>query len=267
VNRGGLRAVAQREFETVVRTRFLVAFAAGYVGLTVGLAALVAEGSYAGLVLDVLGPTEALVSLFAFVLGYRSIVADREREELETLRTYPLTRLEYVLGVYVGRAVPVVALVALATAGSGLMVAFSGGDGQSVIATHATADSPVLFLRFAVLTVLFALVVLAVAVLVSAAARASRAAIGLAGIALLALVVGLDTGLIAALTGGVVSADGITWLLAFSPISAFRALVLQFSVAPIEATIPTGPAVIPSLGGLLAWLVAALAGAARLAWS
>jgi ABC-2 type transport system permease protein len=258
--------VAQRELETVLRTRLLIAFAAAYVAVTVGLSALVAGGSYAGLVLDVLGPTEALVSVLAFGIGYRSIVADRERGEVETLRTYPITRLEYVLGVYVGRAVPVVALVLLAAAGSGLTVLFGGGDGQSVIATHATADSPVLFGRYAVLTVLFALVVLAIALLVSAAARATRAAIGLAGVALLALVVGLDTGLIAALSGGVVSADGITWLLALSPTSAFRALVLEFAVAPIEATIPTGPAVVPSLSGLLAWLVAALAGAARLAW-
>jgi Cu-processing system permease protein len=159
-----------------------------------------------------------------------------------------------------------VAVVLLGLAGSGVVVALSGEEQASIIATHATGDSPLLFLRFVVLTVAFALVVLAVALLVSAAARSSRAALALAAGAVLALVVGIDSGLIAALTGGIVSPDGITWLMALSPNSAFRSLVLGLVVSPIGATVPAGPAVLPSVLGLVGWLAAALAAAARLVW-
>lgn len=262
----GVWAVAQREVETVVRTPLLVAFAAGYVLLTAGLAWLVATGSYVGLVLDTLAPTEALVPVLAFAVGYRSIVADRERGEVDTLRTYPLSRGRYVAGVYLGRATATVAIVLAGLAGAGAIAALAGGEEISVIAAHATADSPALFLRYAVLTVAFALVVLGVALLVSAAARSSRAALALAAGAVLALVVGIDSGLAAALTGGLVSSDGLTWLLALSPNSAYRALVFEFCVAPIGAAVPVGPAVLPSALGLVAWLGATLSGAAALAW-
>jgi Cu-processing system permease protein len=266
MTRAAVAAIAQREFETVLRTRLLVAFAVGYVLLSVGMAWLVAGGSYVGFVLDSLLPIEAFVPVLAFTMGYRSIVADRERGELDTLRTYPVSQWRYVAGVYLGRAVPVVAVVLLGLAGSGVVVALSGEEQASIIATHATGDSPLLFLRFVVLTVAFALVVLAVALLVSAAARSSRAALALAAGAVLALVVGIDSGLIAALTGGIVSPDGITWLMALSPNSAFRSLVLGLVVSPIGATVPAGPAVLPSVLGLVGWLAAALAAAARLVW-
>lgn len=259
-------AIAQREFDTVVRTRLLLAFAAGYLVLTVGLAWLVASGSYVGVVLDTVTPTEALVPVLAFAVGYRSIVADRERDEIDTLRTYPISRWRYVAGVYLGRAVPFVTVLLLGLGAVGVITAVSGGDEISIIAAHATADSPLLYLRFVVLTVAFGLVVLGVALLVSAAARSSRGALALAAGAVLAVILGIDTGLAATVTGGFVSPDGVTWLLALSPNSAYRALVFEFCVAPIGAAVPAGPAVVPSVLGLGGWFAATLVLAARLAW-
>jgi ABC-2 type transport system permease protein len=259
-------AIGQREFDTVIRTRLMAVLAAAYILLSVGIAVLVSSGSYVGLVLDTLVPTEALVTVLVFAMGYRTVVADRERGELDRLRTYPLSRARYIAGIYLGRAVPVVAAVLLAFAGSGAIVALSGGEGASIIATHATADSPLLFIRYAVLTVAFALVGLAVAILVSAAARSSRAALALTAVAVLALLLGLDAGLIGVLTGGIVSPDGLTWLLAVSPNSAYRALVLELCVAPIGASIPAGPAVLPSALGLILWIGVSLTVASRLAW-
>jgi Cu-processing system permease protein len=259
-------AIAQREFETVLRTRLLLAFAGGYVVLTAGLAWLVASGSYVGLVLDTVTPTEALVPVLAFAVGYRSIVADRERAEIDTFRTYPISRWRYVGGVYLGRAVPLVTVLLVGLSIPGAITALSGGDEISIIASHATADSPLLYLRFVVLTVAFGLVVLGVALFVSAAARSTRGALALAAGAVLALILGFDVGLAATVTGGLVSPDGLTWLLGLSPTSAYRALVFEFCVAPIGAAVPVGPAVVPSGLGLVGWLVATLGAAGRLAW-
>ncbi|MHB9285766.1 ABC transporter permease [Halobacteriales archaeon Cl-PHB] len=261
-----VRTVAQREFGTVLRTRLVVAFLLGYLGLVFGLAVLSATGTYLGLVLDLLTPLEALVPALGFAIGYRSILADRERGELDTLRTYPVSRSTYVAGVYLGRAVVVAGVVLVSLLGAAALVPLSGGKQISVIAAHATVDSPLLFLRYVVLTVGFGLVVLAVALLVSAAARSTRGGLALAAGAVLALVVGIDSALIAALTGGLVSAEGVTWLLAVSPNSAYRSLVFATTLEPIGASVPAGAGVAPSVLGLLLWGALALVGAAVLAW-
>jgi len=261
-----VRTVAQREFGTVLRSRLTLLFLAGYLALVVGLAWLSATGTYLGLVLDLLTPTEALVPVLAFALGYRSILADREHGELDTLRTYPLSRAAYVAGVYLGRAVVTVAVVLLGLLGAAVLVPLTEGRQITVVAAHATVDSPLLYGRFVALTVAFALVALAVALLVSAAAQSSRGGLALAVGAVLAMVVGVDSALVAALTGGFVSPEGLTWLLAVSPNSAFRSLVFALTLAPVGASVPTGAGVAASVLGLVGWTALALVGAAVVAW-
>lgn len=258
--------VAQREFVTVLRTPMLRLLAGGYVLLVGAIAWLGASGAYLALVLDLLTPMEVLVPVLAFTVGYRALLGDRESGELETLRTYPIAGGGYVLGVYLGRAVVVLAVVLLGLFVSAAFVPLSSSEQLSVIATHATIDSPALYLRYVLLTALFALVVLAVALLVSAAARSTRGGLALAAGAVIVLVVGLDSALIGSLTGGFVSPDGVTALLALSPSSAYRSLVFALSIAPAGISVPSGPAVLVSSLGLLAWLVTALGLASFLAW-
>ena len=263
--------VAQREFLTVVRTPMLLLLAGGYVLLVGGVAWLGASGAYLALVLDLLTPLEVLVPVLAFAFGYRALLGDRESGELETLRTYPIASGGYVLGVYLGRAVVVLGVILLGLFGSAVFVPMSGAEQLSVIATHATVDSPSSARRSAtstyiILTALFALVVLAVAILVSAAARSTRGGLALAAGAVITLVVGLDSALVGSLTGGLVSPEGVTTLLALSPSSAYRSLVFALSVAPTGVSVPAGPTVVVSSLGLVGWLVAALGLAALLTW-
>lgn len=258
--------VAQREFSTVVRTPLVLALLGAYLLLVVGLAWLSATGTYLGLVLDLLTPTEGLVPVLAFALGYRSILSDREHGELDTLRTYPLSRGRYVAGVYLGRAVVIVAVVLASLAIAAALVPLTEGRQITVVAAHATIDSPLLYVRYVVLTVWFALVALAIAVLVSAVARSSRAGLALAVAVVLALVVGIDSALVAALTGGLVSPEGVSWLLAASPNSAFRALVVELTLGPVGANVPAGPSVAASAVGLVVWMAISLAGATVAAW-
>ncbi|MFC7134448.1 MULTISPECIES: ABC transporter permease subunit [Salinibaculum] len=258
--------VAQREFLTVVRTPMLVVLAAGYVALLVGISWLSASGAYLGLVLDLLTPVEVLVPVLAFAFGYRSLLGDRESGELETIRTYPIRSGVYVLGVFLGRAVVVLGVVLVGLFGSAALVPLGRGRQLTVIASHATVDSPALYFRFVVLTALFALAVLAVAVLVSATARSTRGGLALATGAVVMLVVGLDSSLVAGLTSGVVSPGGLDALLALSPNSAYRSLVFGVSLGPAGVSVPPGPAALASTVGLLAWLAAALVLAGVVAW-
>jgi ABC-2 type transport system permease protein len=258
--------VAQREFVTVLRTPMLLLLGGGFVLLMAGISWLGATGAYLALVLDLLTPAEVLVPVLAFAFGYRALLGDRESGELETIRTYPIDSGGYVAGGYVGRAVVVLAVVLLGLFGSAVFVPMSQERQLSVIASHATVDSPTLFPRYVLLTALFALVVLAVAILVSAAARSTRGGLALAAGAVLTLVVGLDSALIGSLTGGFVSADGVTALLAVSPNSAYRSLVFALSVAPTGVNVPPGPTVLVSTIGLAGWLLASLGVASLLAW-
>lgn len=259
--------VAQREFLTVLRTPTLLALAAGYVFLLTAVAWLSVAGTYVALVLDLLTPVEVLVPILAFAFGYRAILGDRESGELETVRTYPVSRVSYVGGVYLGRAVAVLAAVLSGLAVAALLVPFSSGRELSFTATHATVDSPVLYLRFVFLTAAFALVVLAAAILVSAAARSSRGGLALGVGAVVALLVGFDSAILTTLAGGFVSGDSLTALLALSPNSAFRSLVFVTTLAPTGASVPEGPAALVATVGLAGWAVVAITAATFVVWN
>lgn len=261
-----LQEVAQREFLTVLRTPTLLLLSGGYFLLVLAIAWLGSSGAYLALVLDLLTPIEVLVPVLAFAFGYRALLGDRESGELETIRTYPVKAGVYVAGVFFGRAVAVLGVLLAGLAGAGVLVPLGGGEETSVIASHATVDSPALFLRYLLLTAIFALVVLAIALLVSAGARSTRGGLALASGAVIALVVGFDSALVGAITAGLVSAGDLTALLALSPSSAYRTLVFQTGLAPAGVDVPAGPDALVGGIGLTAWFVAALALAAYLVW-
>ena len=259
--------VAERELLTVLRTPALRVLAAGFVLVTVGVPWLGETGSYLGLVLDLLLPVEVLVPVLAFAFGYRSLLGDAQSGELETLATYPVSSPGYVASVYLGRAVAVLGVVLLGLGAAGAFVALTGEPQLSVVASHAAADSPALYLRYVLSTALFALAVLAVAVLVSAVARSSRGGLGLAAVAVVALTGGLDAALIGSVGRGATAADGVpTALLALSPNSAYRRLVFESSVAPVGLAVPGGSTALLGTVALVGWLTVALAAASLLTW-
>lgn len=260
-----LFAVAGRELATVLRTRAYLALAGGFAAVVAVLAWSANSGGYAPLVLDLLTPVEVLVPALALAFGYRAILGDRERGELDVLRTYPVSRPVFVLGAYLGRSAAVLVAVLSPLLAVALVVPLTGGVESGFLASHAGMDSPVLYLRFVALTALFALVVSAAALAVSATASSARAGIAVATAVGAALVIGFDAGILAGVAGGVVSDGALRSVLALSPNSAFRGLVLEAVVGGIETDVPAAsPAA--SLGGLGAWLLGALAVAVLSVW-
>ena len=257
-------AIAQREFETVFRTRLLVLLSVGFVGLVAGVAWLDPTPAYLALSFDLLTPMEALVPVLAFAFGYRSLLGDRERGELARLRTYPVDHRLYVLGVYVGRAVALLGVVLVGLAAAALVVPLTGTESLTAVATFGTADSPTLFLRFVVLTAAFALVALALALLISAAVRSTWNGLALATGAVLALVVGIDGALVGAITATLPAPNLTASLLAFSPTSAYRGLAFAFVFAPGGVAVPGGPPTVIGSLALCGWFLGALVLAGRL---
>jgi len=263
-----LFVVATRELRTIVRTPALLALAAAFAVSVVGVAwaGTGGGGGFVPLTLDLLTFVEVLVPLLAVAFGYRSILGDRQTGELDVLRTFDVERLSYVGGVYLGRALALVALVVGTLLVVGLFVPFLTADIPTFLAINAAADSGVRYVRFVFLSAAFTLVVLAATVGISAATRTIRTAFALAAALALALVLGIDTALVAGLASGVIPEDGLAVLLALSPNSAFRGLVLSSAVGVVGgADVAAGNSVLNALG-LLVWWIGSLSIALWRVW-
>jgi ABC-type transport system involved in multi-copper enzyme maturation permease subunit len=243
-----MEVVLDREFDALRRSRSMWLLSAGYAAVVLALTWAGGPGGYLPAVLDLLAPLQLLVPVLAVGFGYRAVLGDADREELSVLRTFPVGRRGYLLGTYLGRLAALLAVVVAPLVLAGAWAGVAGGAQSEVLASYAGRDSPAVLFRLLVLTALYAATTLAAAVALSALATGPRAALAL-GVGLVVLVgVGLDLGLVALLAGDVLPAPLLSWLLALSPASAFRALVLSFSTG--SAT--PGPAVAAT--GLLVWL-------------
>ncbi|MFC7081678.1 ABC transporter permease [Halorussus caseinilyticus] len=128
VNR--LFAVVGRELTTVVRTRAFLALAGGFAAVVAVLAWTAGAVGYVPLVLDLLTPVEVLVPALALAFGYRSVLGDDERGELDVIRTYPVSRATFVLGVYLGRAAALLVALVVPLLGVALLYPPSAASGR-----------------------------------------------------------------------------------------------------------------------------------------
>lgn len=259
--RGAVWTVLVRELLTVARSRAYLGLVAGVTLVAVGVvfAGDGPEVGYVPVAVDLLLPFEVLVPAVAVALGYRVITDDAGRGELDVLETYPVPAWAYVAGVYLGRALAVAVALAVPLAVVGGYLATQSPPDPATLATHRGVDSPVLFVRFGALTLLYGLVALALALAVSALAWSRRTAIVLAVLVLGLVVVGVDLVLLRGLGTGWIADRQLTTALAASPASAYRGLVFE-TVLYVAFDAESGyasPAA--SLAGLLAWLAGALA--------
>jgi Cu-processing system permease protein len=245
-----------REVRAAARSRMYLLLALALTLVVFGLAQA-GNGPSAGYiptVVDVLLVVEVLVPAVAFAIGYRSIADDAVRGTLDVLATYPLPPWVYVVGVYAGRAVALLTVVLVPLTLLGGAVVVSAGPATTVFATHRGVDSPLLFVRFLVLTAVFALTTLAIAVAVSGLADSRRRAILLALVGLLVVVVGADVTVFRAMTGGA----GLDTLLGLSPASAYRGLVFEI-VLYVAFSGRSGFVAAPvAAAGLVVWTIVSL---------
>lgn len=259
--RQAVQSVLVRELLTVVRSRV-------YYGLVLGVALVSAgvlaagggvEIGYVPAAIDLLLPFEVLVPAVAIALGYRTITDDASRGELDVLETYPVPAWAYVLGVYAGRAIALAGVLLVPLVLVGAYLSTQSPPDPTVLATHGGVDSPLLFVRFGALTLLYGLVALALALAVSALAWSRRTAIVLGILLLGGVVVGVDLVLLRGFGTGWVADQQLTAALAASPASAYRGLVFE-TVLHVAFDAEHGyasPAA--SILGLAAWLAVGLA--------
>ena len=254
-SRSQVQTFVHREVITILATPSFFLLCVALLGVIAGTA-LVGGGFEAGYVstaIDLLTPMQLLIPLIAVALGYTAILGDARRGELDVFETYPVRPWELVAGVFLGRALGVALAVTLPLVLLIGPIAMTDTPRLPMYATHTGADSPFLYLRFVVLTLVFALVMVAVAVALSALVSATRTAIAVAGVALFVLLVGFDLAVAFGFSVGFVGDGGLTSALALSPLSAYRGLVLETAVVVTEGTGPAYASPIASLLSLALW--------------
>lgn len=193
-----------------------------------------------------------LIPLIALLLGFDAIVGERERGSLGLLLALPITRLELLLGKYLGLAL---ALTLSTCAGFGA-IAF-------VLWKHMNAAALYHYAGFMLSTVLLGLAFLSIAVLLSTLARERTRASGMAIAAWFFFVLVFDLLLLGLLvsTGGKVAGDSFAWLLMLNPTDVFRVLNV-FSMEDVRTLYGLASVMPESLGNpltmgavMVAWIV------------
>ncbi|MBK6295076.1 MAG: ABC transporter permease [Rhodoferax sp.] len=196
-----------------------------------------------------------LIPLIALLLGFDAVVGERERGSLDLLLALPITRLELLLGKYLGLA----AALTLSTLVGFALVA---------VLLYRQFSWPGLFHYggFMISSVLLGLAFLSLAVLMSVIARERTRASGLAIALWFFFVLVFDLLLLGGLvaTGGSYGGEAFAYLLLLNPADVFRILNV-FSLEDVRTLYGLASIVPPALAKpwllglvMLAWIVVPL---------
>ncbi len=170
-------ALLKKEFLDNVRNRWIIALSAIFIILTLvvsyfGGAQTGGGIGFQGLFETVAGMTAIstiLIPILGLMLSYAAVVGEKERGSILLLLSMPITRLETILGKFLG-----LGAVMLAAVLSGL------GIGGLVIMAFAGTEGWENFIVFLLGAIVFALAFLSVGLLLSALAKRRGMAMGLA---------------------------------------------------------------------------------------
>lgn len=255
-----LLALAAKEFRDGLRNRWVA-------GATILLAALAFALTFVGssptglldvkplavTVVSVSSLTIFLVPLIALLIGYDAIVGEDERGCLLLMLTYPVTRLELIVGKFLGHA----AILAFAT-----VIGYGAAGAAHAVTGSADAESWRAFAALLLSSVLLGLAFLALAYLVSVSVAERSTAAGIAVGLWLLFVIIYDLalmGLLVASKGGI-GADLFPSLLLLNPADAYRLFNLTAfenirklsGMAGLSASAQFPPAIL--MLTLLAWI-------------
>jgi Cu-processing system permease protein len=254
-----VRIIAAKEWRDRLRNRWVLAVAAIFALFALAIAyfgaAQQGEVGFHGIeatVASLVSLVIYLVPLIALILGYDAIVGERERGSLELLLSMPITRLEILLGKYLGLAGALACSTVL-------------GFGAALLplSSELTVRDGYHYAGFVLSAILMGMAFLSISTLVSVATsdrvRASGVAIGLWFFFVLIFDLVLLGALVA--SGGTLGSTLFGGILMFNPADVFRLLNI-FGSEQVQdvaglSTVMTGslshPAVLVAV--MLAWIV------------
>lgn len=255
-----IAALAAKEFSDRLRKRWVLAVALVFTVFSLAITYFggAAQGqigprSIEATIASLVSLVIYLIPLIALLLGFDAIVGERERGSLDLLLALPITRLELLLGKYLGLA----AALALSTLAGFALVAVLLWQRFGMAGLYHYGG-------FVFSSVLLGLAFLSLALLLSVLARDRTRASGLAIALWFLMVLVFDLLLLGLLVSsggemGPLSGDGFAYLLLLNPADLFRILNV-FSLDDMRRLYGLASVVPPALGN--AWLM----GAAMAAW-
>lgn len=256
--------ITQKEIKDARRNRWLLLYALAFAGLSLALAwlALVGMGNYG---LAGFGRTGAslinlvllIVPLMGLTLGALSLAAEREKGTLIYLLAQPVSKVELLLGKFIGLSLALLAALGLGFGLTGLLIAISAGG----------TDAPT-FLTLVGLTFLLAIASLSLGFLISAAVQRSATAVGIALFLWLLLVFFGDLGVMGTAVILRLSVHELFALALTNPLQIFKIAAIWniqnnlelLGPAGVYAMRTYGDGLLPVLGALLlAWTAVPLA--------
>lgn len=258
-----LATLAGKEFRDRLRNRWVLAVALVFTAFSLAITyfgsaaqGVVGPRSIELTIASLVSLVIYLIPLIALLLGFDAIVGERERGSLDLLLAHPLTRLELLLGKYLGlaAALSLSTLIGFALVGVLLWQRF----GQAGLYHYS---------GFVLSSVLLGLAFLSLALLISVLARDRTRASGLAISLWFVLVLVFDLALMGLLVAsqGQVGGEALAYVLLLNPADLFRILNV-FALDDVRRLYGLAAVVPPSLGqpwllatAMLGWIFAPLA--------
>ncbi len=259
----GMATLAGKEFRDRLRNRWVLAVALVFTAFSLAITyfgsaaqGVVGPRSIELTIASLVSLVIYLIPLIALLLGFDAIVGERERGSLDLLLAHPVTRLELLLGKYLGLAAALSLSTLIGFALVGLLLWQRFGEAGLY---HYSG--------FVLSSVLLGLAFLSLALLISVLARDRTRASGLAISLWFVLVLVFDLALMGLLVAsqGRVGGDALAYVLLLNPADLFRILNV-FALDDVRRLYGLAAVVPPSLGqpwllglAMLGWILAPLA--------
>ncbi len=256
-------ALSEKELRDALRNRWFIVFTIAFAGLALALSALMQPGgsqfqvaSYSRTTASLINLVLLFVPLIGLTLGAANLAGDRETGALAYLLAQPVTRVEVLLGKYLGMASALLATLTLGFGLAGLALALQGGINDAGG-----------YLLTVVLAYLLALAMLSFGFLMSVLAQKTAAALGGALFLWLLLVFLGDLGIMGTAVITQMPIGSVFLIAAINPLQMFKIASILTIQANLEVLGPAGlyasnqfgNALLPLLlAGLLLWIVVPL---------
>ncbi|MCK6580644.1 MAG: ABC transporter permease [Anaerolineae bacterium] len=262
-------AITLKELRDALRNRWFIVFTIAFAVLALALSALTQNSgsltrtvSYSRTAASLINLVMLFVPLISLTLGSANLVGDRETGALFYLLAQPVSRVEVLLGKYLGLAGALLATLTLGFGAAGAALALQG-----------SLQDAGGYLFSVVLAYLLALAMLSLGFLMSTLARRTTAALGGALFLWLLLVFIGDLGVMGASVAMRLPIETVFTIVVVNPLQMFKIASILTIQASLDVLGPAGMYAADQFGrlllplllsGLVLWIVIPLAAALSL---
>jgi Cu-processing system permease protein len=255
-----IATVARKEVRDAVAARWVVLYGGVFAGLALGLAYL-GQRNIGGMGFENFSRTTAsllnlcllLSPLIALALGSGAIAGERDRGQLQYLLSQPISRLDLLLGKYLGLVIAI-----------GIATIAGFGAGGAVIATFASAIDASTYVMLLSLMLALTVVMTGIGLLISAFSGSRVQALGVAMIVWFTAVLFFDLVAIGSVSQASLGGTGLLLMILANPVEVVRVLAIIHLEPDLTVLGPFGGYLMETLG---LWGTTAVLSATLVAWT